>query len=96
MADFPAFGLFVFTLNYEQSSCGGIGFIWLNRISSWLRQLTGNGNAWLFELVRRDWWWLVLAACLVWAIENMLEGNTLIEIWSVRSWSPYGRRDPSP
>jgi hypothetical protein len=33
-----------------------------------------------FELVRQDWWWLILAACLVWAIEIMLEGNTLIEI----------------
>jgi hypothetical protein len=33
-----------------------------------------------FELVRRDWWWSVLTACLIWAVESMLEGNTLIEV----------------
>jgi hypothetical protein len=26
-------------VNYQQSTCGGIDFIWQNRISSWSRQL---------------------------------------------------------
>jgi hypothetical protein len=33
----------------------------------------------LLDLVRRDWWVLVIALCITWAIECRLEGNSVIE-----------------
>jgi hypothetical protein len=33
----------------------------------------------LLDLVRRDWWILVIAVCIIWAIECHLEGNSVIE-----------------
>jgi hypothetical protein len=34
----------------------------------------------LLDLVRRDWWVLVIVLCIIWAIESHLEGNSLIEM----------------
>jgi hypothetical protein len=31
-------------------------------------------------LNRQDWWWLVIVICIIWAIECVIEGNTLFEI----------------
>jgi hypothetical protein len=33
----------------------------------------------LLDLVRRDWWVLVIVLCIIWAIECHLEGNSVIE-----------------
>jgi hypothetical protein len=33
----------------------------------------------LLDLVRRDWWVLVIVLCIIWAIESHLEGNSIIE-----------------
>jgi hypothetical protein len=33
----------------------------------------------LLDLVRRDWWILVIVLCIIWAIECHLEGNSVIE-----------------
>jgi hypothetical protein len=33
----------------------------------------------LLNLVRRDWWFLVIVLCIIWAIECHLEGNSVIE-----------------
>ena len=34
----------------------------------------------LLNIVRQDWWWLVIVVCIIWAIECVIEGNTLFEI----------------
>jgi hypothetical protein len=34
----------------------------------------------LLNIVRQDWWWLVIVICIIWAIECVIEGNTLFEI----------------
>jgi hypothetical protein len=34
----------------------------------------------LLNIVRQDWWWLVFVVCIIWAIECVIEGNTLFEI----------------
>jgi hypothetical protein len=33
----------------------------------------------LLDLLRRDWWVIVIVACIVWAIECRLEGNSVFE-----------------
>ena len=33
----------------------------------------------LLDLVRRDWWILVIVLCVIWAIECHLEGNSVLE-----------------
>jgi hypothetical protein len=33
----------------------------------------------LLDLVRRDWWVLVIVLCITWAIECHFEGNSVIE-----------------
>jgi hypothetical protein len=33
----------------------------------------------LLDLIRRDWWVLVIVVCIIWAIECRLEGNSVIE-----------------
>jgi uncharacterized membrane protein YhaH (DUF805 family) len=33
----------------------------------------------LLDLLRRDWWALVIVVCVVWAIESRLEGNSAFE-----------------
>jgi hypothetical protein len=33
----------------------------------------------LLDLIRRDWWVLVIVVCIIWAIECHLEGNSVIE-----------------
>jgi hypothetical protein len=33
----------------------------------------------LLELVRKDWWVLLLVLCVIWAIECQLEGNSILE-----------------
>jgi hypothetical protein len=33
----------------------------------------------LLNLIRRDWWALAIAVCVVWAIECQLEGNSGFE-----------------
>jgi hypothetical protein len=33
----------------------------------------------LLDLVRKDWWVLVIVLCIIWAIECRLEGNSVIE-----------------
>jgi hypothetical protein len=33
----------------------------------------------LLDLVRRDWWVVVIVLCILWAIECRLEGNSVIE-----------------
>ena len=33
----------------------------------------------LLDLIRKDWWVLVVALCVVWAVECQLEGNRAIE-----------------
>jgi hypothetical protein len=33
----------------------------------------------LLDLVRRDWWVLVIALCVIWAVESHLEGNSVAE-----------------
>jgi hypothetical protein len=34
----------------------------------------------LLNIIRQDWWWLVIVVCIIWAIECVIEGNTLFEI----------------
>jgi hypothetical protein len=34
----------------------------------------------LLNIVRQDWWWLAIVVCIIWAIECVIEGNTLFEI----------------
>jgi hypothetical protein len=34
----------------------------------------------LLNIVRQDWWWLPIIVCIIWAIECVIEGNTLFEI----------------
>jgi hypothetical protein len=34
----------------------------------------------LLNIVRQDWWWLAIVVCAIWAIECVIEGNTLFEI----------------
>jgi hypothetical protein len=34
----------------------------------------------LLNIVRQDWWWLAIVLCIIWAIECVIEGNTLFEI----------------
>jgi hypothetical protein len=33
----------------------------------------------LLDLVRKDWWVLVIVLCVIWAIESHLEGNSVFE-----------------
>jgi hypothetical protein len=33
----------------------------------------------LLDLIRKDWWVLVVVLCVVWAVECQLEGNSAIE-----------------
>jgi hypothetical protein len=33
----------------------------------------------LLDLIRKDWWFLVIVLCVVWAVECQLEGNSVIE-----------------
>jgi hypothetical protein len=33
----------------------------------------------LLNLVRRDWWALLIVLCTIWAIECHLEGNSILE-----------------
>jgi hypothetical protein len=33
----------------------------------------------LLDLIRKDWWVLVVALCAAWAVECQLEGNSAIE-----------------
>jgi hypothetical protein len=33
----------------------------------------------LLDLVRRDWWVLVIVLCVIWAVESHLEGNSIGE-----------------
>jgi hypothetical protein len=33
----------------------------------------------LLDLLRRDWWVLVIVLCVIWAIESHLEGNSVFE-----------------
>ncbi len=33
----------------------------------------------LLDLVRKDWWVLVIALCVIWAVECQLEGNSAFE-----------------
>jgi hypothetical protein len=33
----------------------------------------------LLDLIRKDWWVLVVVLCIVWAVECQLEGNSAIE-----------------
>jgi hypothetical protein len=33
----------------------------------------------LLDLLRRDWWVIVIVVCVVWAIECHLEGNSVFE-----------------
>jgi hypothetical protein len=60
----------------------------------------------LLDLVRRDWWALVIAACVVWAIECQLEGKSAFETLAgpvlILAWGAAGLlldtvdRDVSP
>jgi hypothetical protein len=34
----------------------------------------------LSGLARKDWWWLAFVVSILWAIEGVIEGNTLREI----------------
>jgi hypothetical protein len=34
----------------------------------------------LLNILRQDWWWLAIVVCIIWAIECVIEGNTLFEI----------------
>jgi hypothetical protein len=34
----------------------------------------------LLNILRQDWWWLAIVVCVIWAIECVIEGNTLFEI----------------
>jgi hypothetical protein len=44
----------------------------------------------LLDLIRKDWWVLVVVLCVVWAVECQLEGNSAIETvvapLLVRAW----------
>jgi hypothetical protein len=33
----------------------------------------------LLDLIRKDWWVLVIVLCVIWAIESHLEGNSVVE-----------------
>jgi hypothetical protein len=34
----------------------------------------------LLNLLHQDWWWLAVVVGILWAIECVIEGNTLFEI----------------
>jgi hypothetical protein len=34
----------------------------------------------LLTLLRQDWWLLAIVVCILWAIECVIEGNTLFEM----------------
>jgi hypothetical protein len=34
----------------------------------------------LSDIVRKDWWWLAIVVCVLWAIEGVIEDNTFREI----------------
>ena len=37
----------------------------------------------MLNILRQDWWWLAIVVCIIWAIECVIEGNTLLDRKSV-------------